>query len=61
MDSFDKLSKYLPIVAQLLITILLVNHWYRGLEYMPLLVLWVILLSLSICTIMDLIYGNDEE
>ena len=61
MDSFDKLGKYLPIVAQLLITILLVNHWYRGLEYMPLLVLWIILLSLSICTIMDLIYGNDEE
>ena len=61
MKSFDKFGRYLPILAQLLITILLVNHWYRGLNFMPLLILWSILWGLSISPILDIIYGNTDD
>ena len=61
MDSFDKFGRYAPIVAQILMTILIVNHWYRDLNYIPLLVFWCILLGLSISPILDLIYGNNDE
>ena len=60
MIIFDKLGKYLPIVVQLLITILLINHWYRDLNWIPILMLWCIMLGLSISPILDIIYSNDE-
>ena len=57
----NKFGKYAPIVVQILITILVLNHWYRGLHYEPLLVMWCILLGLSISPILDLIYGNTDD
>ena len=59
----DKFGEYAPIVVQGLMTILVVNHWLRGLEVVHLLVLWCILLGLSISPMLDIIYGNtyDDE
>ena len=61
MDSFDKFGKYAPIVAQILMTILVVNHWYRGLHYEPLVVIWIVLFGMSISPILDIFYGNSYE
>ena len=61
MDSFNKFGKYAPIVLQVLISMLVVNHWYRGLDWIPILMLWCITLGLSISPILDIIYGNDKD
>ena len=42
-------------------TILVVNHWYRGLHYEPLVVIWIVLLGMSISPILDIFYGNSYE
>ena len=57
----NKFGEYAPMVVQGLMTILVVNHWYRGLDVLPLIVLWVILLGLSISPMLDIIYGNTNE
>ena len=46
MDFFDKYGKYAPLTGQILMTILVVNHWYRGLHYEPLVVIWIVLLGM---------------
>ena len=62
MDFFDKWgSKYLPILLQILVTILVVSHWYRGLDWIPILVIWCITLGLSISPILDIVYGNNDD
>ena len=61
MDSFDKFGRYAPIVAQILMTILVVNHWYRGLHYEPLIVIWIVLFGMSISPILNIIYDNDKN
>jgi len=57
----NKFGKYAPIVVQILMTILVLNHWYRGLDWLPILYLWVICFGLSISPILDLIYGNTDD
>ena len=57
----DRFAKYSPIIVQLLLTILVFNHWYRGLEIVHLVYLWCILLGLSIPCILDIIYDNDDR
>ena len=61
MDSFDKFGRYAPIVAQILMTILVVNHWYRGLHYEPLIVIWIVLFGMCISPILDIFYNNSYE
>ncbi len=61
MDSFDKFGRYAPIVAQILMTILVVNHWYRGLHYEPLVVIWIVLFGMCISPILDIFYNNSYE
>ena len=62
MDFFDKWgSKYLPILLQILVTILVVSHWYRGLDWIPIFLIWCISLGLSISPILDIIYGNKHD
>ena len=57
----NKFGEYAPMVVQGLMTILIVNHWYRGLDVIPLIVLWFVLLGLSISPMLDIIYGNTDE
>ena len=57
----DRFAKYSPIIVQLLLTILVFNHWYRGLEIVHLVYLWCILLGLSLPCILDIIYDNDDD
>ena len=57
----NKFGEYAPMVVQGLMTILVVNHWYRGLDVLPLIVLWFILLGLSISPMLDIMYGNTNE
>ena len=57
----DKFAHYAPIIVQGLMTILIANHWLRGLEVSHLIVFWVILLGLSISPILDIIYGNTYD
>ena len=45
---------YIILFNQLLWTMLLVNHWYRGLDWMPIFLLWFIMLGLSITPFMSL-------
>ena len=45
---------YIILLNQLLWTILMVNHWYRGLDWMPIFLLWFIMLGLSITPFMSL-------
>ena len=61
MDFFDKWGKYAPITAQILMTLLLVNHRYRGRHYEPLIVIWIVLLGMSISPILNIFYGNSYE
>jgi hypothetical protein len=61
MDFFDKYGKYAPLTGQILMTILVVNHWYRGLHYEPLVVIWIVLFGMSISPILDIFYGNSYE
>ena len=53
--------KYLPIVVQVLLTILLISHWARGLDFIPILILWTIMWGLSLSPLLDIIYGNDDD
>ena len=61
MDFFEKFGKYAPLTGQILMTILVVNHWYRGLHYEPLVVIWIVLFGMSISPILDIFYGNSYE
>ena len=64
MNNFHyKLAEYLPLVLQVLLTILVLNHWYRDLNYFPILMIWTICLGLTIIPILNLFnfYGSDEE
>jgi len=60
MDFFDKWAKYAPIAAQILMSILVLHHWYKGIELTPILTAWLIFLGLSISPILDIFYGNDK-
>lgn len=65
----DKLTKnentffIVFFIVQGLLTILIINHWYRGLNFMPLLLLWVIFLSLLISPFLCMVgaYGKDSD
>ena len=61
MDIFDEWGKYAPLAVLILMTILVVNHWYRGLHSEPLVVIWIVLFGMSISPILDIFYGNSYE
>ncbi len=61
MDIFDEWGKYAPLAVLILMSILVVNHWYRGLHYEPLVVIWIVLFGMSISPILDIFYGNSYE
>jgi hypothetical protein len=58
-----KIIDYAIILNQMLWTMLLINHWYRGLEWFPILVLWIVMLGLFISPFMTLFNKNtvDDE
>ena len=53
-----KIIDYAIILNQMLWTMLLINHWYRGLDWFPILVIWIIMLGLFISPFMVLFNQN---
>ena len=56
----NRFGEYAPIIVQGLMTILVVNHWYRGLDWMPLFLVWFIMLGFFISPLMVQFNEDDE-
>ena len=62
----DKMKKLNPgdimlIVLQLLLTILVIGHWFKGYDIVPTLALWCIALGMSISPILEIIYSFKKD
>ena len=49
------------IVMQILLTILVVGHWYQGYNILPTITLWCLFLGLSISPILDIFYNIKRD
>ena len=56
-----KAESFMLIVMQILLTILVIGHWFKGYDILPTFTLWCLFWGLSISPVLDIIYNIKRD